>query len=942
MALTMLSISFTDLYGQYCPNTTWTTTAWQGIQTNGAAAAKPFEIHGEPSCTDVSLLLNYQDLYKGYLSLLTPGHLDEYTSVFSRDTGDIVLSSPNTTYGGNLILQIRDEKKKIIFGTRSLIQPNPDSLSWWHQDIERQKINTSGRIDFNIGNWNHGLGKITLFNHNGNPTIKLYRPTGMDPTVDGESYPFWIESSGYCTGTDCADGFGTLLYFKSGQVAKIGAETTQTIMTLRLDTRGNPNNLGYVGINNTMPIAGFQVTDKNVLFNGDTGSVPMTGAGTRFMWIPEKAAIRAGRIEGAGATLWNYNYNHIGDYSVAMGLNCEADGDYSLAIGTHCYANGIASIALGYSSVAGGNASWGGGPFHNAHAIGYNAYASKGGAKAFGNSVTAEGESSTAMGNYVKTTKYGSFIIGDGNQNRSTTKYYNESKIDNINQLTLKFTGNANMPNSSTNLSVAIITETDTAGKYYNGMFLLRGGNGDHWSSDSSLKKNIQSVDEYDLLCKLRQVPIKTWQWKDHWAYADTNLIWDSVSYQWMGPMAQDFHSQFPIGCPDSTILSESVMNAAMFAGIQSLANITDTLKYGIERSWGLSGNSATTGDFIGTTNSFPLIFKTNSTERMQISDNQIICHSYGGDGEEHPYIIYTSSGEGIYTYLAADGTGWFSISDKNKKENFSPVDNNKILESIDRIPVTTWNFKQTPLDKRYMGPMAQDFYREFPLWGKDSLAINSVIFDGVNFAGIKALINRTGNMQKQIDASLSKAEFNKFKDSIVLKTEFITFKDSVVKNDVFISFKDSVVKKEDFNSFRDSISCLKDACDKIKEMEDKIKDLQTRLDSLENKPKFEGKKDQNKILSINYDDIILEQNNPNPFAETSEINYYIPAKYNGKARLVITDENGLQILQKFDACNGKPCQITISAKELQTGVYLYGIVLNGNIVKSKKLMIIK
>ena len=37
-----------------------------------------------------------------------------------------------------------------------------------------------------------------------------------------------------------------------------------------------------------------------------------------------------------------------------------------------------------------------------------------------------------------------------------------------------------------------------------------------------------------------------------------------------------------------------------------------------------------------------------------------------------------------------------------------------------------------------------------------------------------------------------------------------------------------------------------------------------------------------------------------------------------------------------------KPCSITISASGLSSGVYIYALVLNGKIIKLKKLMIIK
>src|SRR5688500_18037770 len=57
---------------------------------------------------------------------------------------------------------------------------------------------------------------------------------------------------------------------------------------------------------------------------GGSGTVciPAEGAGTRMMWYPEKAAFRAGYING---TQWDDA--NIGLYSVAMGQSVRASGD---------------------------------------------------------------------------------------------------------------------------------------------------------------------------------------------------------------------------------------------------------------------------------------------------------------------------------------------------------------------------------------------------------------------------------------------------------------------------------------------------------------------------------------------------------------------------------------------------------------------------------------
>jgi hypothetical protein len=92
----------------------------------------------------------------------------------------------------------------------------------------------------------------------------------------------------------------------------------------------------------------------------------------------------------------------------------------------------------------------------------------------------------------------------------------------------------------------------------------------------------------------------------------------------------------------------------------------------------------------------------------------------------------------------------------------------------------------------------------------------------------------------------------------------------------------------------------------------------------------------------ISENNVILEQNNPNPFSNETKINYYIPSDFKGQAELMLSDEKGSTIIQKLEACIGKPCSITISADGLNTGVYIYALLLDGKIIKSQKMMIIK
>jgi hypothetical protein len=89
--------------------------------------------------------------------------------------------------------------------------------------------------------------------------------------------------------------------------------------------------------------------------------------------------------------------------------------------------------------------------------------------------------------------------------------------------------------------------------------------------------------------------------------------------------------------------------------------------------------------------------------------------------------------------------------SDRNKKENFQPVDGEEVLRKIRQFNLTSWNYiGQDAKTLRHYGPMAQDFYDAF---GHDAIGtagtpttINSGDMAGVMMIAIKALA--TENVQ--------------------------------------------------------------------------------------------------------------------------------------------------------------------------------------------------
>jgi hypothetical protein len=111
---------------------------------------------------------------------------------------------------------------------------------------------------------------------------------------------------------------------------------------------------------------------------------------------------------------------------------------------------------------------------------------------------------------------------------------------------------------------------------------------------------------------------------------------------------------------------------------------------------------------------------------------NQFVVRAAGGT------TIYSATDLSTGVTLAPGGGSWASVSDRNKKIDFAPVDPRAVLRKVRRVPVTTWRYKTEP-GVRHMGPMAQDLHAAFGLGHSDAV-ICTVDADGVALAAIQGL----------------------------------------------------------------------------------------------------------------------------------------------------------------------------------------------------------
>jgi hypothetical protein len=275
------------------------------------------------------------------------------------------------------------------------------------------------------------------------------------------------------------------------------------------------------------------------------------------------------------------------------------------------------------------------------------------------------------------------------------------------------------------------------------------------------------------------------------------------------------------------------------------------------------------------------------ASNNMAFGDNAVVGWGFGGaiPTATNVLVVGTNSTNGNGAYLTSGGM-WMNASDRNLKEDISSPDSKDVLEKIKKLSVTKWKYKGT--SEYHIGPMAQDFYDAFNL-GTDNKHIGTTDPAGVALIAIQEL---------------------------------------AVQND---SLKNVITQQQDINN---------NTQQQLNDLKTTISQMQTAMSACCNSySSSTAPATAAKPQIISGSDIAtLKQNTPNPYTDNTVISYHLPQSTTN-AEIIVVDLNG-NVLRSISLNGNGDGQITFAGGSFASGSYFYTLLINGQKIDTKEMII--
>ncbi len=380
--------------------------------------------------------------------------------------------------------------------------------------------------------------------------------------------------------------------------------TKEYLQSTASGTLDQAYDFGGAGLGNTITAdAGAVLIDgtDGLVATGTIGSGAITpsGAGTRMVWNPRKAAFRAGIVTG---TQWD-DVN-IGNNSVAFGNNSTASGFGSFAgsgasaSGTNSFAFGASASATGQSSFAFGQGAAVTGGSQDAIAIGIGCISSVSRAISIGSGNNASNFSSVAIGSTNTSSGFQSVALGSSNSATGSRSmaFGMQNTTPSFGETVMGIGATTYVPSINGDTQFRTANATDR-------LFVI--GN----AIDANNNNIVDAAEQSDAMVVLKNGLTRL--------PSTTNAMIDAADGK-------------------AIITKEWVQTNA------------------INTAWGTTGNSGTnaTTNFIGTTDNTDLVIRTNNTDNFRIKNDGRI--EIGNNGTNPTYLGSSSLSQKMF--VASEG----------------------------------------------------------------------------------------------------------------------------------------------------------------------------------------------------------------------------------------------------------------------------------------------
>lgn len=316
--------------------------------------------------------------------------------------------------------------------------------------------------------------------------------------------------------------------------------------------------------------------------------------------------------------------------------------------------------------------------------------------------------------------------------------------------------------------------------------------------------------------------------------------------------------------------------------------------------------------------------------------------HSIHVEGQENFGVVGLAGGGinnyGVYGEVQNPGAnnyaGYFAgtvvtngpsvfISDSTMKQNITPIDaeTDALLMSIKPY---TYGYKQEGAAARLNLPAGQQY-------GVLAQQLEQVFPDMVHTVHHPAKLDSTGTIIAE-SMDLKGVEYTQLIPLMLAnlqrKNEQITAQESEIQ-DLKVAQENNKKELEDLNARLSQLeACLSNILPQLCE----INHSSVQMNDAEVQTAIANR------LKVNLENkIVLNQNAPNPFAESTLITYSIPTSAN-EASLIFHDASGLLIktLEITESGNG---EVQVFGDDLSSGIYTYSLVIDGKVVATKKMV---